>query len=201
MPKKSGFEWNKSQLIVGKMLYEGKLKPKHIAEKGICTLWYAQNVQRAIKKGDLPESFSDEFIAAAPEGHNVGQTGGYEVKHPQATGDSGSNGEQAPAPMGSNKPKGEGSVPPIGTSTTEITEATALKLVPKVQSIPLTPDIFIGYMCALARGFEGDIADWLSLASRDFWYGREINPYEVVSGFTTKDGSSSSEGAESKQAA
>lgn len=83
-------------------------------------------------------------------------------------------------------PKGDGEKKTVGIPITlETTEASILRLTPKVQNIPLTPDIFIGYMCAISRGFSGSMTDWLSLTSRDFWFGRGINPYEVISSFGT----------------
>lgn len=84
-------------------------------------------------------------------------------------------GEVTPAPKGTT-----------AETTTEITEASILRLVPKVQSLSLTPDIFIGFMAAIARGFPGDIEDWLSLASRDFWLGRNRDFYAEVSGIQMK---------------
>jgi hypothetical protein len=72
------------------------------------------------------------------------------------------------------------------TSKTELdtqstSEAMFARLIPKIQTVILTPDIWIGFACALKRGFTGDLNRWLSLASRDFWIGRKINPYEEVS--------------------
>ena len=57
-----------------------------------------------------------------------------------------------------------------------------MEMVAMKYPISLTPDIYIGYMCAVKRGFTRDLTSWLSLASRDFWEGRGINPYEEVSG-------------------
>lgn len=65
--------------------------------------------------------------------------------------------------------------------TTEPTEAAYIQFVSKVETLPMTPDIFIGYMCAIKRGFKGNLGQWLALASRDFWFGRGINPYHEVS--------------------
>lgn len=94
-------------------------------------------------------------------------------------------------PPGSKPPGDEVTPAPKGAkvaeaATDEITEASILRLVPKVQSLSLTPDIFIGFMAAIARGFPGDIEDWLSLASRDFWLGRNRDFYAEVSGIQMK---------------
>lgn len=113
--------------------------------------------------GDNPPDLSDEAIAnAAPPGQ-FGKPGDIPPKGDKLT---------------------PGNIPPKGgmLETHEITEAAALKLIPKVQSLALTPDIFISYMCAVVRGFPGELGDWISVACRDFWFGREVNPYEVVSG-------------------
>jgi len=88
----------------------------------------------------------------------------------------------------------EGGKQPIGTmksspitftfakQTDAVSEAAILNLVPQTLSLPLTPDIFMSYMCALKNGYEGELGDWLSLVSRDFWFGRGRDPYAEVSG-------------------
>jgi len=70
--------------------------------------------------------------------------------------------------------------------TKETTEATLLKFIPKVQSLALTPNMFIGFMCAKKKGFEGELEDFLDLTALDFWQGRNVNPYEEVSGIVSK---------------
>jgi len=65
--------------------------------------------------------------------------------------------------------------------TKETTETTYVEFVQKVQTLPMTPDLFMGYMCAVKHGFKGDLGQWIATASRDFWIGRGINPYEEVS--------------------
>lgn len=68
--------------------------------------------------------------------------------------------------------------------TDALSQTSYLQLVPQVQQLPLTPDIFMSYGCALKKGYEGTFADWLSLVCRDFWFGREIDMYAEVSGIT-----------------
>ena len=84
--------------------------------------------------------------------------------------------------------KGKSLVVPLGKETEEVTETAVLKLVPQVQTLPLTPDIFVSYMCAVKNGYEGTLSDWLSLVSRDFWFGRGRNFYEEVSGISSSRG-------------
>lgn len=66
-------------------------------------------------------------------------------------------------------------------TTDAVSQALFLELVPKVLRITLTPDIFMSYMCALKNGYEGHLADWLSLVSREFWFGRQVDMYAEVS--------------------
>jgi len=66
--------------------------------------------------------------------------------------------------------------------TEDVSETSFLTLVAQIQKIPLTPDMYISYMCALKRGYDGNIARWLSLTCRDFWLGRQVNFYAEVVG-------------------
>ena len=66
--------------------------------------------------------------------------------------------------------------------TPNVSEASYIELVAMKHTIPLTPDIYIGYMCALKRGFSNDLTAWLSIASRNFWESRGVNPYKEVGG-------------------
>jgi len=72
-----------------------------------------------------------------------------------------------------------------GLPTTDaLSQTSYLQLVPHVQQLALTPDIFMSYMCALKNGYQGTISDWLSLVSRDFWLGRGRNFYQEVTGIS-----------------
>ena len=72
-----------------------------------------------------------------------------------------------------------------GLPTTDaLSQTSYLQLVPHVQQLALTPDIFMSYMCALKNGYQGTIGDWLSLVSRDFWLGRGRNFYQEVTGIS-----------------
>ncbi len=68
-------------------------------------------------------------------------------------------------------------------ATSSTSEAALLRLVAQPQLVLTTPDIFIGYMCAIKRGFEGNLSQFLSIASRFFWLDRKVDPYKEVSGF------------------
>ena len=39
-------------------------------------------------------------------------------------------------------------------------------------------------MVAVMNGYEGELVDWLSLVSRDFWFGRNRNMYQEYAGYT-----------------
>jgi len=165
MNKVPNIEWNQNQLKIALELSKGK-KPKEIFAEGQFTETLIYKVAKAIDGGNKPPSLDEAYIASAPPPTPFGTGKKQKVK----------TGEVAPAKLDTvSLTKGE-------QITDEIAEASVLRLIPKVQSLPLTPDIFIGFMCAVARGFPGDIGDWLSLASRDFWYGRGVNPYQEVSG-------------------
>lgn len=87
--------------------------------------------------------------------------------------------KQALATVGAKGVKG-------GLPVTDALSQTAyLQLIPQVQQLALTPDIFFSYMCALKNGYEGTIGDWLSLVSRDFWFGRGRDTYAEVSGISS----------------
>lgn len=66
--------------------------------------------------------------------------------------------------------------------TDAVCEAAWIRLVPQTLTLPLTPDIYISYMCALKNGYEGNLADWLGLVSLDFWAGRGRDMFAEVSG-------------------
>ena len=68
------------------------------------------------------------------------------------------------------------------SQTFNASEATLIKLLSQAQVIVMTPEIFTSYMCAVRRGFEGSLSGWLSMVSKDFWLGREIDPFREVSG-------------------
>lgn len=87
--------------------------------------------------------------------------------------------KQTPATVGAKGVKG-------GLPTTDaLSQTSYLQLVPQVQQLALTPDIFFSYMYALKKGYKGTFADWLSLVSRDFWLGREIDFYAEVTGISS----------------
>ena len=96
-------------------------------------------------------------------------------------------GTKAPISEGLMPPKGNGSTPKTIAPTPSVSDSALLRLISQSQVIIMTPDIFTGYMCAIKRGFMGNLSDWLSLASRDFWLGRGIDLYREVSGIVPED--------------
>ncbi len=84
--------------------------------------------------------------------------------------------------------------------TTETVSATALQLIPQVQQVPLSPGIYNGYLCAKIRGFSGTIADWLELASVNFWTVRGHNPFAIVGGYVSRENEGGQDGGQGKDA-
>ena len=92
-------------------------------------------------------------------------------------------GKQTPPAVGAKVVKG-------GLPVTDALSQTAyLQLIPHVQQLPLTVPIFVSYMCAIKSGYQGDISDWLSLVSLDYWQGRGRDMYAELSGISSSEGS------------
>ena len=72
-------------------------------------------------------------------------------------------------------------------STEAVSQATFLKLVPQTLSLPLTPNVFMSYLCALKKGFKRDLGAWIDLACADFWTDRGIDFYAEVSGIKSSE--------------
>jgi len=85
--------------------------------------------------------------------------------------------------------KGASTISPV---TDSVSKAAFVEFTPKVMKLAMTPDIFMSYMCALKTGYEGDLGQWVSLVSRDFWLGRGRNFYAEVAGVGS-DGNSEGE--------
>jgi len=164
-----GLQWNQNQLKIAKLMVEDKLSIAQICAKGFSSIT-AKRVKKHIKEGNPLPDLSQAAIDSAPPPMKIGQTG------PQN-------------PAGHEKPAGEDpQVTPKTSVTDNPTEAQTLKLISKVMSLPMTVDIFISYACARARGFPGDIGEWIGASGIDYWYGRGINPFEVVSGRVIETG-------------
>lgn len=114
---------------------------------------------------------------------DVGKTMVVKVKGALASGDYPPNTKEAADKLATSKgkPKSDKPSQPKLKTTDALSETSLLQMIPQVQQLPLTPDIFMSYMCALKNGYTGTIAQWLSLVSRDFWLGRGRNFYEEVS--------------------
>mgnify|MGYP001558692740 FL=1 len=90
--------------------------------------------------------------------------------------------EGEPADIVVEEPKKRPSPIVVSKSITlNVSEAAAIQMMAKTVVIANTPDIIYSFMCAVKRGFEGGLENWLSLVSVDFWTGRGVNPYEEVS--------------------
>lgn len=79
--------------------------------------------------------------------------------------------------------------PPPPTTTAVTSEASFLEFSPKTQRFTLTPAIFMSYMCALKRGYEGDLGEWLNLIAIKVWLDRDINFYGEVADFDPNNSS------------
>jgi hypothetical protein len=200
-PPKHKLTWNKDHLTIAKHLYLGKT-PKEVALITGKSYDLCYKVEKAIKFGDVPADVSDDAIEAAkeskgfgvipdefllkkdesemPEAENTQETS--EATPPEAPGEilmpvppagkaKGTNGKK---PL---QPPKSGFMPNLGVSQTMM-----LQLVPQVQQLPLTPEIFMSYMCAIKKGYKGGIAGWLSVVALDFWTGRNVDPFAEVSG-------------------
>lgn len=88
-----------------------------------------------------------------------------------------------PAAMPGSKPSTVVAYP----STEAVSQAVFLKLVPQTLSLPLTPNVFMSYLCALKKGFKRDLGAWIDLACADFWTGRGIDFYAEVSGIKSSE--------------
>lgn len=160
-----GLEWNQTQLQIALELSKDKTCKDIIAEgKFHSTLVY--KVAGKIEEGDKPPSLDEAYIAAAKPPTVFGSPQGKTAEKPEVT----------PAPKTAPAPKTP------GKTTNSLSQTAILQFTPLVQQLPLTPNIFISYMCAVHRGYQGDIADWLSLVSLDFWRGRGLDMFAEVSG-------------------
>ncbi len=192
--------WNQDQLKVAKYLYEGKTLKECSMLTGMSAS-FCYKIQQAIKKGDVPPDCSEEAIAAAPPSQGFGvfppqylpkpvkleplfapQNGTSEAVSPEAPGE-----VPGEAPLEVKQPQvtPKKNLPPPKNNivpSAPLSQTMFLQLVPQVQQLPLTPEIFMSYMCAVKRGYKGGIAGWLSVVSLDFWTGRNVDPFAAVSG-------------------
>jgi len=166
MAKKKGLQWNQLQLLIAKEIIEGKKEPQQLVKDGKFKSSTVYKVAEFLEKGNEPPSLDPEYIANAPKAKKFGEDGGGKEEKAELT------------PADLQKPPSKGG-PQL---TTSLSMTTILKLIPQVQALPLTPDIFMSYICALQNGYEGDVGEWLSLVSRDFWLARGRDFYAEVSG-------------------
>jgi hypothetical protein len=69
---------------------------------------------------------------------------------------------------------------PVLKETNVVSQTTFLKFVAKVQTIALTPPMYMSYMCAVKSGYPGTFGDWIEYVVEDFWTRRGRNPYEEI---------------------
>ena len=117
----------------------------------------------------MPPSLDEAAIAKAPAPSKFGKKNKGWDKKPQPQEET-----------SSDIPEEKGAA-----ATKDVAETSFLRLVPRVQTVPLTPDIYVSYMCAIARGYGGDLGEFLGLVAKDFWTGRDINPYEIVANISS----------------
>ena len=58
--------------------------------------------------------------------------------------------------------------------------ATIIRAIPVRVEFAYTPQMWTGFQCAKLHGFSGELCDWLSLISLEFWWARGINPFEEM---------------------
>ncbi len=163
MGYKKGLQWNQGQLQIAFYLQKD-LTPKEISQQYGFPLRTCFKVKAAMESGNDPGEVTEEMIKAAPVPVVFGAAAASKSKSVK----------QAPAklPGPVAKPAAKKGIPAVHTS--------AIQLVAQTQPIPMTPDIYISYMVACGRGYQGDLVDWLSLVSRDFWLGRGQNMYDEM---------------------
>jgi hypothetical protein len=200
-PPKHKLTWNKDHLIIAKHLYQGKT-PKEIALITGKSFDLCYKVEKAIKFGDVPLDVSDEAIENAKESLGYGvipdeilkKKVETEMPEPEKIVETSeaippeAPETVPPPPPPAVKPKGNNNKKPLPPPKSGIIPSQAvsqtmfLQLIPQVQQLPLTPEIFMSYMCAIKRGYKGGIAGWLSVVALDFWTGRNLDPFAEVSG-------------------
>lgn len=185
MPYPKGLQWNQLQLKIAYALKVQKKTPKEIAEILGTSLPTIQKVHLAMKHGEQPPTLDPLEIAKYPMPHLVGKVAELApqyAKHKQVTPnntDKDGNGNQQQTELTAEQKKKIVSMlkpSPDGA----VTDTSLLKLVAQVQQIPMTPNMYVSYFCALGHGFEGDFGAWLSLVCYDFWACRGINMFEAL---------------------
>lgn len=188
MVKPKGLEWNQTQLLIAKAVSEGKTTAQVVQIVGVHEDTVTK-VKSAIKHGDKPPSLEPDFIAVAkpPSKFIKSPAPGTPLSGTGETAQEKASETTKPkidgAPLPGNKP-----VQKTHALTDSVCESTFLQLVPKVQQITMTPDIFMSYFFAVRSGYTAQIGDWISLCTRDFWFGRGVDFYAGMSGISVGPG-------------
>lgn len=162
-------EWNPSQQAIRERLDAGKKHSEIMVELGV-----SESAIRKVEKAKVPPTTPPTPPAANPP---AGDNNPPPPQPPPGTP------LRTAAEIARNKPPkppGEKKEEPKVVLTTEPLEAIALKLMNKTMVIYQTPQILFSYLCAVNRGFDVDLAEWITIACDDVWTGRNINYFEEV---------------------
>lgn len=157
-----GISWNQNQLKILYLLQHGKTVTEISQSEGkgfgysLC-----KKVEGMMKAGKIPGEVTDEMIKKAPKSVEFGKY------NPSLK----NKGTVTPTLIPATPPKASASAKTPALYTTQ------MELVAQTQAIPMTNDIHISYFLALAGGYDGSLAEWLSMVSSDFWLGRGRNMY------------------------
>lgn len=188
---KKGLEWNQNQLKVAKLLSEGKTAGQAAQELAV-SVDTAEKVQKAILNKDVPPSLDPEFIAKAKKPMKFGaKADAGKVATALAETPPGTPGVTPPEDFKGKKPPSEAVIAKkLFPLTKDVNKTAILQLIPQVQQLPMTPDIYMSFYFALVNGYEGQIGDWINLCLRDFWFGRGIDFFAGISeiGHPSDDG-------------
>lgn len=176
MPKLKGLEWNKNQLKIAYEIITNHKEPKQIEQEFGFSHQPVWKVADYIAHGGTPPTLEPAEFAKAKDPTLFG-SGKKVVILSEPLKDE--HGKTPPT-------QGDGKVPPgqeLVPKTTKAVSTTAyMRFIAQTQQMPMTPDIYISYMCAMRRGYEGELVEWISLCLRDFWIGRKIDPYSECTG-------------------
>lgn len=173
MPNPKGLQWNKNQLKIAYELLVNKKSVQEVADDTGFSILTVYKVQKAMNEGQQPPTLDPQEISQAPEPMKFG-------KYQEEMGTSDSNtddSEKLPAQTTIKQGK-------VGPVTGSVSHSSLIEFVAQKHQLPMTPPIYIGYMCAVKKGFKGELVDYLSITSEDFWVGRGVNMYSEMSDFS-----------------
>jgi hypothetical protein len=175
MKKLKQVTWNQNHLKILFHLQKG-LPINIVAEQTGLSRTLVKKINALWKADMAPTEVTDEMIQNAPKPVNFGEydLNAGKTKKPK---------QEKEAKVGEKKP-GEApatvvskKAPAFQKQAPPILHTTALELVNQTGVMPMTQDIQISYFLALRNGYEGELWEWLSFCSRDYWQGRGHNMY------------------------